>query len=235
MVDSLGGITVDVPEPISDPNSKIYFDTGCQTLDGEQALDYVRVRHGVGNGSDLGRIERQQQFLAAVDAAGDVQGHAAQSRDAVRSSSTRPPRSVTTDTGIGSIQAMAGIAVRARAVGLNNINFTTVPVEAWPQDPNRVQWQQPAADDLWESLASDTSLTPVEAEPVGRAHERRDAVGADRGDRRLVGQRICQSEHLGPDRRHAGVQRFLTVRADWGPEISRPRPATPRAATRVRS
>jgi len=164
MVDSLGGITVDVAEPISDPDSKIYFDTGCQTLDGEQALDYVRVRHGVGNGSDLGRIERQQQFLAAVVQQVTSKGTLLnpvtlyQFLDAATST-------VTTDTGIGSIQAMAGIAVRARAVGLNNINFTTVPVEAWPQDPNRVQWQEPTAADLWESLASDTSLTPVEVSP----------------------------------------------------------------------
>ncbi len=64
MVDAVGGITVDIPDPISDPNSKIYFETGCQTLSGKEALDYVRVRHGVGNGSDLGRIERQQPFLA---------------------------------------------------------------------------------------------------------------------------------------------------------------------------
>ena len=35
-------------------------------LQGDQALGFVRARYGLGDGSDLGRIERQKQFLASM-------------------------------------------------------------------------------------------------------------------------------------------------------------------------
>jgi LCP family protein required for cell wall assembly len=164
LVDALGGITVDIAGPISDPRSHIYFDAGCQTLDGAKALDYVRVRHGVGDGSDLSRIERQHQFLTAVIQEVTSKGVLLNpvSLYHVLDAATS---SVTTDTGIGSIQDMAGIAVRARTVGLGNIHFMTVPVETWPQDPNRVQWQEPAAGQVWDNLASDTPVVPVKPSP----------------------------------------------------------------------
>ncbi len=160
MVDAVGGVTVYIPEPISDPQSKIYFDVGCQRLDGKHALDYVRVRKGVsgGDGSDLGRIERQQAFLTSLIqkvTSSDVLFNPLELYnflDAVTSS-------VTTDPGIGSIRSMASVAVRVREIGLDSIEFTTVPYEAYPPDPNRVQWKQPEADELWRRLRLDEPLT----------------------------------------------------------------------------
>jgi hypothetical protein len=68
---------------------------------------------------------------------------------------------VTTDTGIGSIRAMASIAVRVREIGLESIEFTTVPYEVYPPNPNRVQWAQPEADEMWAKLRADEPLTPL--------------------------------------------------------------------------
>ena len=161
MVDAVGGVTVYIPEPISDPQSRIYFDVGCQTLDGKQSLGFVRVRKGVGggDGSDLGRIERQQAFLTSLIqkvTSSDVLFNPLELYgflDAVTSS-------VTTDPGIGSIRSMASVAVRVREIGLDSIEFTTVPNEAYPPDPNRVQWKQPETDALWRTLRLDEPLTP---------------------------------------------------------------------------
>ena len=159
MVDAVGGVRIYIPDPISDPNSRIYFETGCQTLSGKEALDYVRVRHGVGNGSDTGRIERQQAFMASLIQKVTSSGVLANplSLYAFLDAATG---SVTTDTGIGSIRAMASLAVRVRAIGLDSIEFTTVPNEVYPPNPNRVQWAQPEADDLWATLRADRPLTP---------------------------------------------------------------------------
>ena len=161
MVDAVGGVTVYIPEPISDPQSKIYFDVGCQTLDGTQALDYVRVRKGVGggDGSDLGRIERQQAFLTSLIqkvTSSDVLFNPLE----LYSFLDAVTNSVTTDPGLGSIRSMASVAVRVREIGLDSIEFTTVPNEAYPPDPNRVQWKQPEADELWRKLRLDEPLTP---------------------------------------------------------------------------
>jgi LCP family protein required for cell wall assembly len=76
LVDSLGGITLDIPHPATDANSGLNITgSGQVELDGEQALAYVRSRHYVEHidgeqvpdpTGDLGRITRQQQFLTAV-------------------------------------------------------------------------------------------------------------------------------------------------------------------------
>lgn len=66
MVDALGGVDVCTPVPIRDEDSALDLPAGRHHLDGEQALGYVRVRKTLGDGSDLGRIERQQAFLSSV-------------------------------------------------------------------------------------------------------------------------------------------------------------------------
>ncbi len=51
---------------VADRNSGLNLPAGEHRLDGKQALAYVRLRHGLGDGSDLSRVKRQQQFLAAL-------------------------------------------------------------------------------------------------------------------------------------------------------------------------
>ncbi len=71
IVDSLGGIDVDVPYTINDPlypsmnygYDPFYIAAGRQTLNGLTALKYARTRHG---DSDIKRAERQQQVIMAV-------------------------------------------------------------------------------------------------------------------------------------------------------------------------
>jgi len=71
MIDTVGGITVDVPYPIKDDTypdedyryQRVYFPAGWQHLDGERALVYARTRHQDGDGR---RSARQQQVLLAL-------------------------------------------------------------------------------------------------------------------------------------------------------------------------
>ena len=65
MVDALGGIQVCSKRDIDDPNSHLVMSAGIHTLDGVEALKYVRTRDFDGMG-DLGRMQRQQQFMSAV-------------------------------------------------------------------------------------------------------------------------------------------------------------------------
>ena len=65
VVDSLGGIDVCSKRDINDPKSHLVMSAGVHTLDGVEALKYVRTRDFDGMG-DLGRMQRQQQFMSAV-------------------------------------------------------------------------------------------------------------------------------------------------------------------------
>ncbi|HSK98395.1 MAG TPA: LCP family protein [Euzebyales bacterium] len=65
VVDAVGGVEVCLDEALpADPKAGIGdLPEGCQTLDGREALGFVRTRQV---GDDFGRIQRQQQFLGAL-------------------------------------------------------------------------------------------------------------------------------------------------------------------------
>jgi LCP family protein required for cell wall assembly len=62
---ALGGVRVYIPETFYDDSQRITWEKGWHTLEGTEALQYVRTRHGLANG-DFGRIERQQNFMRAT-------------------------------------------------------------------------------------------------------------------------------------------------------------------------
>ena len=152
MVDALGGVPICAPEAIDDPKAKLKLSAGRHVLDGPQALGYVRARKTLGDGSDLGRIARQQAFLSSV-----VQ-------EATRTSLlVRPDRlfgflnaatkSLTTDEQFD-LGTMKDLASSVAHIGMSNVQFITVPVQEYPADPNRVEWA-PSADVLWQTLRDD--------------------------------------------------------------------------------
>ncbi|GFH63826.1 LCP family protein [Micromonospora chalcea] len=65
IVDALGGVEMDIPKAFKDKKSGADFQAGEQTLDGQQALAFVRTRYAFA-GSDLDRTKNQQKFLATL-------------------------------------------------------------------------------------------------------------------------------------------------------------------------
>ncbi len=163
MVDALGGVTVCTPEPISDRDSKLTLPAGKTKVNGKQALGYVRVRKTVGDGSDLGRINRQQAFLSSV-----VQQATSSSLllrpDRLFRFLNATTQSMTTDDDLG-VGKMRDVAQSVARIGMDQIRFVTVPTRAYPADTNRVEWSD-AADLLWESLREDKPL-PGQKPPPG--------------------------------------------------------------------
>lgn len=66
MSDAIGGVDVCVSGDISDKHTGLSLTAGTHTLQGAQALQFLRIRHGIGDGSDLGRISNQQQFMSSM-------------------------------------------------------------------------------------------------------------------------------------------------------------------------
>jgi len=155
MVDALGGVTVCTPVPIDDKDSHLKLPAGKTKVNGKQALGYVRVRKTVGDGSDLGRIDRQQAFLSSVI------------QEATKSSLLlRPDKlfrfldaatgAMTTDSGLD-VGEMRDIAQSVARIGTDQIRFVKLPTESYPADPNRVQWT-PAAETIWAAMREDKPL-----------------------------------------------------------------------------
>lgn len=66
LVDAIGGVEVTVDQDIHDKSSGLDLTAGTHRLDGTESLQFVRTRHGIGDGSDLGRIGLQQEFMIAL-------------------------------------------------------------------------------------------------------------------------------------------------------------------------
>jgi LCP family protein required for cell wall assembly len=63
---AVGGVEVCVAQDIEDEYTNTFLKKGMHTLQGVQALQFLRTRHGVGDGSDLGRISNQQVYLTSL-------------------------------------------------------------------------------------------------------------------------------------------------------------------------
>ena len=66
MSNALGGVDVCVTQRIRDTDTGLDLSAGTHSLQGKDALEFLRTRHGVGDGSDLARISSQQVFLSSM-------------------------------------------------------------------------------------------------------------------------------------------------------------------------
>lgn len=158
MVDAIGGVEVCIPETIDDRAHGIYLEAGTREVQGKEALAYVRQRHGVGDGSDIGRMKRQQAFVASM--ANKVVS-ARTLADPVRLFRflDAATESLRVDPGLENIGRLTDLGLQFQDIGLSKIQFITIPWKWDPQDPNRVVWA-PEAEQVWDRLARDKVLTP---------------------------------------------------------------------------
>ncbi|MBX6387191.1 MAG: LCP family protein [Microbispora sp.] len=158
IVNALGGIEICLPQPVDDKKSKLHLPAGKQIVKGEEALGYVRLRYGLGDGSDISRIKRQQVFLSQVvkkatstallTDLGKLQNFIAATA-----------KSVTMDDALNT-EELIKIAQSASKLSAKGFKATTVPWEPYTADRNRVQWKQPDANNLFRAIANDTVATP---------------------------------------------------------------------------
>lgn len=162
MVDALGGVPVCTPVAIDDPKAHFTLAAGRHTLNGEQALGYVRTRKSLGDGSDIGRIKRQQAFLSSV-AQEATDSKLLLRPDKLLRFLGAATSSLQTDPDFG-VGPMKDIAESVKGIGVDKIQFVTVPTEPYPEDENRVQWS-PAATKLWEAIRTDQDLSKPSPKP----------------------------------------------------------------------
>ncbi|MFB7090595.1 LCP family protein [Streptomyces sp. NPDC056296] len=157
LIDDLGGVDITTTEAIKDPDSHLDLPAGTHTLDGEQALGLVRTRHGVGDGSDLGRIQLQQAFVKAlVDQVKDIGllGNPKKLYDVADTAT----KTVTTDSDLGSVNSLMSFASGLKGIGPDSMNMVTMPVVYDPADPNRVLLEETKADQVWKALKNDRPI-----------------------------------------------------------------------------
>ncbi|MDX3246762.1 LCP family protein [Streptomyces sp. ME18-1-4] len=151
LVDALGGVTVTTDADIDDDDSHLHLKAGTHHLNGARALALARTRHGIGDGSDLGRIGLQQKLVKALleqIAATDL----LTSPTKLYAVADAVTGSLTTDTGLNSLPELTKLGQSLKNLSADHVRTVMMPVLPAPSDPNRVVAEEPAASALWRSL-----------------------------------------------------------------------------------
>ncbi|MFE2432461.1 LCP family protein [Streptomyces sp. NPDC059373] len=168
MVDAVDGVEICVPQAVHDKDAHLDLEAGRQVLHGEQALGYVRARHGIGDGSDTQRMDRQQEFLSSLVRKVTSTGVLLNPvklyplLDAATSS-------LTADPGLDSLSELYDLVRGLGRTPTDQVAFLTVPRRPYVRDPNRDELVQPAADRLFATLRHDGKVTVATTTKSGTA------------------------------------------------------------------
>ncbi|MFC4015773.1 LCP family protein [Nonomuraea purpurea] len=159
IVNAVGGVEVCLPEPVNDKKALLHLRAGRQTLTGEQALGYVRARYSLGDGSDIGRIQRQQMFIASM-VKKIMSGETLTDPAKLLAILDAGTKAVTTDRGL-SVGVMRDLASSLQGLDAGQIRFITTPWHYSLTQPGRVEWVQPQAGRLFQIVSRDQSVQGV--------------------------------------------------------------------------
>ena len=144
MIDSIDGVDLCFPSDVDDPNTNMHLKKGMHHLNGVEATNYARRRHGNDtDGSDIMRTTRQQYLIKSVL-------QKAISRNLFTQTSQlyqlvmNAIRSLNFSSGMADTNALMGLALSLRNLKVDHLYSQTVPIMSAPQDPNRVVWTEDA-------------------------------------------------------------------------------------------
>lgn len=159
LVDTLGGVSMCFDEPLQDDMSGLDLKAGCHKLDGTEALAFARARQGLGDGSDIGRMGRQQELVTAIideTLSKNVLTNVPMLYQLV----DRLSQSIVTGNYLGSVRNIGGLGNSLSGLDSKEIFTITLPWQIAPQDQNRLV-TAPAAEEVWRALRRDVPLNEV--------------------------------------------------------------------------
>ena len=161
MSDAIGGVDVCVSEDISDSHTGLKLSAGTHTLEGVEALQFLRIRHGIGDGSDLGRISNQQQFMSSLVRKLQSDGVLANPSVLLNLANTAISQvkngQLVLSESLANPTRMVQIAMAVKDVDYSDIVFVQYPT-AYAADGSRVVPVTYAADVLFQALEDNEPL-----------------------------------------------------------------------------
>jgi LCP family protein required for cell wall assembly len=165
LTDAVGGVQVCVPSPgINDPNySGLVLSAGLHTITGNQALAFVRDRHGLVSGTDTQRIRMQQMFMTSLfnkmTSSGSIEDPVTLYKLA-----NAVTNNITVDTGLDNIGTMTSIAEAVGTINKKYMQYITAPEVV--DNPGQFSYDEagahtspgPGFDQLWTYLRNDQTL-----------------------------------------------------------------------------
>ncbi|MEV6385440.1 LCP family protein [Streptomyces sp. NPDC051773] len=180
---AIGGVEVCLEKDIKDSKSKLDLSAGKHTIEGEEALAFLRTRYSVGLGSDLSRIELQQQFLSSMIRqmkSKDTLTDPTKVLDLAEAATS----ALSVDSRISDIKKLASLGQEVGKVKTKNITFTTVPVVD-NTDGATVLPTPGKAEQLFETIRNDISLTEVKKQKKEKEAAKLKGARADASEVRV--------------------------------------------------
>jgi LCP family protein required for cell wall assembly len=137
MSNAVGGVTVCVASPIDDPDSGLDLGVGEHTIEGGEALAFLRTRHGVADGSDIGRISIQEGFLSSLVRKVKSGGVLSNPLQLYSLASAAIKNMQLSDT-LENPDTLISIAAALKGIPLANVAMLQYPTLADPSNPNRL-------------------------------------------------------------------------------------------------
>ncbi|MGX1030125.1 LCP family glycopolymer transferase [Streptomyces sp. SAI-097] len=179
LTSAVGGVEVCLAKDIDDPDSHLKLPAGKHTVEGEEALAFVRTRHSVGFGGDLSRIEIQQQFLSSLM-------RKLKSNDTLTSPTKMVKlaeagtKALTVDAKLDSIGKLKDLGLELGKLNTKNLTFATVPVKDNPAEktPVTVVLKDGSAQQVFDMVKNDVSFTEVKKKEKQKQQKEDAAVAA---------------------------------------------------------
>ncbi|MES1212525.1 MAG: LCP family protein [Leifsonia sp.] len=157
MSDAVGGVPVCLVTGIDDPYSGLVLSAGEHTLQGAQALAFLRTRHGLSTGSDLQRISNQQVFLSSLMRtikSSDTLGNPVK----VIALAQAAADNMKLSTALAQTSTMVSMALALRSIPLDRIAFVQ-----YPSHPTNVHGQSVTLPDTADAAVLMSALTADQA------------------------------------------------------------------------
>ena len=157
MSNAVGGVSVCLATNITDPYVGLNLTAGEHTIEGATALAFLRSRHGVGDGSDLGRISDQQLFLSSLMRKITSAGVLSNPLTLYQLANAAVDHMQLSDT-LTAPTTMVAIALALKNIPLNNIVFVQWPTASNAAYPGRVVAKEPDDSILANALDNDDPI-----------------------------------------------------------------------------
>ncbi|MBD8661105.1 LCP family protein [Frigoribacterium sp. CFBP 8754] len=158
MSNALGGVDVCVTQRIRDTDTGLDLSAGTHSLQGKDALEFLRTRHGVGDGSDLARISSQQVFLSSMMRK-IISGGTLGSPTTLYKLASAALGNMTLSTSLSSPDTLVSLALALKDLTPADIVFVQYPVVDDPDQAGRVVPSEADAATLEAALQADQSFT----------------------------------------------------------------------------
>ncbi|WP_217181648.1 LCP family protein [Streptomyces sp. AC495_CC817] len=157
ITNAIGGVDVCLATPIRDKNTGLNLDAGNHTVAGLQALQFLRTRYGVGDGSDLGRIGNQQQYMSNL-AKKLISGETLGNVPVMLKLATTAIDNLEPSTSLADPMKIVQIALALKSVKYEDIVFLQYPTATDPNNTNKVVPNRAAAQEMWDAINSNAQL-----------------------------------------------------------------------------